>query len=129
MSYSESSSLNESIQSTSSEDYNFETYSLIWLDGSVHSEENVGMKNKLRSFIHYLKTFDSLDQCETYLQMTSSYDRIIFVVSGDLGQQLIEKIHSLQQIYSIYIYCANQQFHQQWTQQYQKVSRRRRLLH
>ncbi len=103
-------------------DNNFETYFLIWLDASINSEENRDAQEKFRSSIHYLQTFDKLDECEKYIRSVSSEDRIVFIVSGHFGQYLIPQIHHLRQLSSIYIYCANKDFHQQWCQQYYKVN-------
>jgi hypothetical protein len=103
-------------------DKNFETYFLIWLDASINSEENRDAQEKFRSSIHYLQTFDKLDECEKYIRSVSSEDRIVFIVSGHFGQYLIPQIHHLRQLSSIYIYCANKDFHQQWSQQYYKVN-------
>ncbi len=103
-------------------DNNFETYFLIWLDASINSEENRDAQEKFRSSIHYLQTFDKLDECEKYIRSVSSEDRIVFIVSGHFGQYLIPQIHHLRQLSSIYIYCANKDFHQQWSQQYYKVN-------
>ena len=118
---SELSSLNQIIHPVWKKDNNFETYSLIWLDASINSEENIDAQKKFRSSINYLQTFEQVDQCENYIRSVSSQDRIVLVISGGLGQQLVPKIHHLDQVYSIYVYCANKQFHQQWAQQFKKV--------
>ncbi|CAF0711848.1 unnamed protein product [Adineta steineri] len=100
---------------------NFETYSLIWLDASINSGDNIETQAKFRSFINHLQIFENPDQCEQHIRSVLSQDRIVFVVSGSLGIHLVPKIHSLQQIFSIYIYCANLPFHREWAQHYIKV--------
>jgi len=112
-----SNEMNYSLQ----EDKNFETYLLVWLDASINSEENLAAQEKLRLSINYLQSFDQLCECEIYIQSVPSEDRIVLIVSGDFGRQLIPKIHDLQQVFSIYIYCGNKEFHQQWSEQYDKV--------
>jgi len=102
-------------------DDNFETYSLIWLDASINSEENLAAQEKFRSSINYLQTFDELNECKKYILSVSSGDRIVLIISGYFGQQLIPEIHHLRQISSIYMYCTNKEFHQQWSIQYNKV--------
>lgn len=102
---------------------NFETYSLIWVDATINFQENIDAQAKLRSSINYLRTFDKLDDCENYIQSsTTSNDRIVLITSGQFGQQLIPEIHKLRQIYSIYIYCTDNEFHQQWSGKYNKVT-------
>jgi protein gp37 len=93
----------------------------VWLDASVNSNENINTQQKLRSLIKHLKTFEEIEECEKYIQSTSLQDRLVLIINGDFGQQLISRIHELQQVYSIYIYCFNKEFYQQWTQQYIKV--------
>lgn len=100
---------------------NFETFSLIWLDPGIHSADNRLVQDKLRSLISYLEAFDQLDHCHTYIQSISSNDRIIFVVHEEFSQQIIPQIHHLRQIFSIYIFCADKEFHQTWSEQYNKV--------
>jgi hypothetical protein len=119
-SISESSALNSSKVPIWKDD-NFEIYSLIWLDASINSQENLRAQERFRLSINYLQTFDQLDQCENHIRSVSSQDRIVLVISGDLGQQLVPKIHNLTQVYSIYIYCTNKELHQQWSEQYKKV--------
>jgi len=93
----------------------------LWLDTSVNSEKNVYVQQKLRSFIHHLQIFEKLDQCEQYIQSVSSQDRLVLIVSGELSQQLLPRIHHLPQIYSIYIYFTNEELYQPLKQQYSKV--------
>ncbi|CAF4971693.1 unnamed protein product [Rotaria sp. Silwood1] len=94
---------NETIPSIG-KDTNYETYSLIWLDASIYSEETLDTQEKLRLSINYLRTFDKLDECEKYIRSVSSEDRIVLII-----------------ISSIYIYCGNKEFHQQWGKQYSKI--------
>jgi hypothetical protein len=84
-------------------DINYEIYSLIWLDASIYSEENLVAQEKFRSSINYLRTFDKFDECEKYIQSVSSTDRINLIVSEYFSQQLISNIHSFRQVSSIYI--------------------------
>jgi len=116
----QSSSSDETIYTIRRDD-NFETYSLIWLDASINSEENLAAQEKFRSSINYLKTFDELNECKKYILSVSSENRIILIINDHFGQQLIPEIDHLRQISSIYIYCTNKEFHQPWSKQYKKV--------
>ncbi|CAF1491602.1 unnamed protein product, partial [Rotaria sp. Silwood1] len=111
---------NETIPSIG-KDTNYETYSLIWLDASIYSEETLDTQEKLRLSINYLRTFDKLDECEKYIRSVSSEDRIVLIISDHFSQQLIPNIHFFRQVSSIYIYCGNKEFHQQWGKQYSKI--------
>jgi hypothetical protein len=81
------------------EEENLETYSLIWLDASVDSsEQKLNIQRALRSSINYLKTFNNETQCEEYIRSTTNDDRIILIISGQLGRDLVHHIHHLRQI-------------------------------
>ncbi len=95
---------------------NLNIYTLVWLDTSINTQR------KLQSFVDRVLIFVEVDRCEQYIHSVSLSDRLILIVSDDLGQQLIPRIHQFQQIDSIYIYCLNKQFDQQWTQEYIKVT-------
>jgi hypothetical protein len=101
---------------------NLNMYTLVWLDTSINSLENINTQRKLQSFVNHVLIFVEVDQCEQYIHSVSPSDRLILIVSDDLGQQLIPRIHQFQQIDSIYIYFLNKQFDQQWTQEYIKVT-------
>ena len=102
-------------------DGNFETYFLIWLDQIIDSEDHRSIKEKLRSTISYLESFDQLDYCHKYIQSISSDDRIVFIVNEHFTREMIPQIHHLQQIFSIYILCVDKELHQTWSEQYHKV--------
>jgi hypothetical protein len=102
---------------------NLETYFLIWLDAEVNcSKENVEAQQQLRTSINHLTTFDDDNECEEYIRSISKHDRIILIVSGQLGQKLIPRIHQLQQIFAIYVYCMNKMPNEHWTQEFSKVT-------
>ncbi|CAF1258766.1 unnamed protein product [Rotaria magnacalcarata] len=82
---------------------NLETFYLLWLDASVNkTEENVEAQQYLRTSINYLETFENDKQSECYIQSLSSDDRVVLIVSGQLGQIIVPHIHSLRQLSSIY---------------------------
>lgn len=101
---------------------NLETYSLVWLDDTVkESKENIDVQQQLRSVINRLKIFERVDQCEQYIRSVSSQDRIVLIVSGRLGQEIVPRINDFRQISSIYIYCSDKKKHEQWATKYSKV--------
>lgn len=101
---------------------NLETFSLVWLDASVNeSSENLSTQKKLRTIINHLRTFESSDDCEIYIRSVSIHDRIVIIVSGISGRQLVPRIHSLRQVRSIYVYCMDRKTNAQWTKDFNKV--------
>lgn len=99
-----------------------ETYFLLWLDVAVNSsEENIHAQQQLRSSINQLTTYDNDAICEQYIHSVPKDDRIVLIVSGQRGQQIVPRIHHLPQLTLIYVYCKNQKYHEQWAKQFYKV--------
>lgn len=112
---------------TRERDDHLETFRLIWLDSSVNnSEENLRAQQRLRKTVNYLKTFDGEQVCLKYIRSVPEDDRIILIVSGELGRILVPKISRLRQVFSIYIYCNNKIFHEHWSQHYYQVIQKKR---
>jgi hypothetical protein len=102
---------------------NLETFSLVWVDSSINnSQENLDTQKQLRTIINHLRTFEDSTSCEKYIQSVSIHDRIIIIVSGLSGQQLVPRIHRLPQVCSIYVYCMNRKINEQWTKKFAKVN-------
>jgi hypothetical protein len=105
------------------QDNNLETFSILWLDARVNiTKENQQAQKELRQIINHLKIFDDLDQCQQYILSLSSQDRLILIVSGRLGQQIVPQIHHLRQLSSIYVYCFDKATHEQWAEDFIKVA-------
>ncbi|CAF1278691.1 unnamed protein product [Rotaria magnacalcarata] len=103
-------------------DNNLETFSLVWLDNSVHkSEENRHTQQRLRTIINHLRTFDNSKDCEDYIRSVSSHDRIVIIISGVSGRRLVPRIHNLRQLCSIYVYCLDRKTNKKWTQEFNKI--------
>jgi len=99
-----------------------ETYSLLWVDAKVNSsQENVKAQQKLRASINQLRIFEDDNECEEYIRLVPKEDRIVLIVSGQLGQKIVPRIHQLQQVFSIYVYCMNKKKNKQWAQEFSKV--------
>jgi hypothetical protein len=103
---------------------NRETFSMIWLDTDVNIlESNIVTQQNIRSFINRLKTFDDVEQCERHIRLMSEDDRVVFIVCGRLGRDIIPRIQSLRQIASIYVYCVDQKEKETWSTKDSKVKK------
>lgn len=103
-------------------DNNLDIYSLVWLDGKIDTDKYIHVQQSLGFFIDHFQIFNESNTCEEYIRSTSVDVRIILIVNGNLGEQLIPRIHQLRQIYAIY--CMNIEYHENWIKQYKKVSKR-----
>jgi hypothetical protein len=97
---------------------NLEIFYLIWLGNLVNNE----YQQQLRTIINYLLIFENEQKCLDYIHSRTKDDRIIFIVKGKLGQQILPHIAHLQQIHSIYVYSNDKKTNEQWTKNYKKVN-------
>ncbi len=104
-------------------DDNLETFGLLWLDVAVNTnEENRRAQQQLRSIINHITTFEDPNLCQEYIQSVCLQDRLILIVSGRFGRELVPRIHHVRQLSSIYVYCKDKQKNQKWAKKFRKVS-------
>ncbi|CAF4287003.1 unnamed protein product, partial [Adineta steineri] len=65
--------------------------------------------------------FQDVKQCQQYIEQRSENDRLVIIVSGQLGQEIIPYIHQLRQVISIYVYCMDKKSYEQWALKFSKV--------
>ncbi|CAF1383499.1 unnamed protein product [Adineta steineri] len=103
------------------DDKSLEIFSIIWLDANVDVKGARNTEVKLRSIINHIKKFQDVKQCQQYIEQASQKDRLILIVSGRLGREIVPYIHQLRQVISIYVYCMNKKNNEQWTLKFLKI--------
>ncbi|CAF1355853.1 unnamed protein product [Rotaria sordida] len=106
---------------TDADDMDFEIFCLIWLDANTKVTDNRETEQKLRSIINRLKKFQDVKQCQQYIEERSQNERVVMVVSGRLGSEIVPSIHKLRQVISIYVYCMDKKRNEQWANKFKKV--------
>lgn len=107
--------------STVTKKSNLKNIELIWLDNNIDVEEIRYTERGFRSIIKHIRKFQDAEPFRKCIEERSNNDRLIIVVTGRLGQEIVPHIHSLEQIASIYVYCMNKEEHEQWAVKYTKV--------
>ena len=105
----------------SREDDHLEIFSLIWLDTNVDAQKNQNTQEKLRTIINHIKKFNDADECKNYIEQTSKDDRLVLIVSGQLGRQIVPSIHQLRQVSAIYINSEDKESDEKWACNFAKV--------
>lgn len=100
-------------------DASLELFSLVWLHDNP--DESHETEQKLRSMINRLVKFKDVHSCQKYIEEESQNTRIILVVSGRLGHELVPKIYKFRKIISIYVYCMDRERNKKWSEKYSKV--------
>ena len=97
---------------------NLELFYLIWLGNLVNPE----FQQQLRTIVNYLVIFENEEPCLEYLNSLNRDERVIFIVKGRLGQQIVPQVVHRPQIHSIYVYSHEKKSTEQWMKNYKKVT-------
>ncbi len=113
---------------TNVEKKHLEIFHLIWFDANVNIIETRDTEQKLRSVINHLKKFQDVKQCQQYIEQRSKSDRLVLIVSGRLGQEIVSSIHKLRQVTAIYVHCIDKESNEQWASKFAKVKLFQKIL-
>ncbi|CAF0933444.1 unnamed protein product [Rotaria sordida] len=95
---------------------------LAWLDANIDNEENKITYNKLcEEFGDCMQFLNQSDFSRFRGRIMHSSRRLILIVSGKIGENLVPDIHEKSNILSIYVYCSWKEKHEEWSQGYSKV--------
>ncbi|CAF0820146.1 unnamed protein product [Rotaria sordida] len=101
---------------------NLESFACLWLDQNVNStKDNLQTQKELRQVINHLRIFDNIDECEQYIRQITN-EKLVLIVSGSLGRQVVPQLHDLPQFSACYIFCQDQKANEQWANKYHKVN-------
>jgi hypothetical protein len=100
---------------------NLESFTCLWLDRTVNSaEDNIETQKELRQIINDLRTFENIDKCEQYIRQITE-EKVVLIVSGGFGQQIVPRLHDLPQFSACYVFCQNKKLNEEWAKNYHKV--------
>ncbi|CAF3374226.1 unnamed protein product, partial [Rotaria sp. Silwood2] len=103
------------------DDQCLEIFCLIWLNANPSAKDNRDTEQKLRSIINQFKRFHDVVQCKQFVEGRPKTDRLVMIVSGQLGREIVPSIHKLRQVISIYVYCQDKAGHEKWACKFWKV--------
>ncbi|CAF1089796.1 unnamed protein product [Adineta steineri] len=95
---------------------------LIWLDSNI-DETNVDCQNtikKLKRAVNDINTYTDGDQCLEFIH-TIVDNKVFMIISGALGEHIVPRVHNMSQVDSIFIFCSNRKYHQQWVKDWSKI--------
>ena len=102
-------------------DDNLETFSIVWLDSAVDELSNQNARRKLQALLYHLKAFTRDNDGQRYIEERSKDDRLILIVSGRFGREVVPKVHHLRQVSSIYVFCMDKKANEKWASEHAKV--------
>ncbi len=100
---------------------NLESFACLWLDQNVDStQDNRDTLQELRQVINHLCTFRNSDDCEQYIREITQ-EKVVLIVSGSLGRQVVPRLHDLPQFSACYVFCQDEKGNKEWANKYHKV--------
>jgi tetratricopeptide (TPR) repeat protein len=95
---------------------------LVWLDSNNDVTENSYRRTiaNLQQTIKMIHTFTDPDKCVELLAQSRN-NHAFMIISGAFGQNLVPIIHELPQITSIFVFCGNKPFHDEWAKKWSKI--------
>jgi Tfp pilus assembly protein PilF len=101
---------------------NIQNHILFWLDSNITQEDDESRRTatQLQSIINTIHLFNDADECAKFLNTLKS-EKVFMVVSGRLGQQIVPRIHSLNQLVAVFVFCGNKSDHELWASRWIKV--------
>ncbi|CAF2035132.1 unnamed protein product [Rotaria magnacalcarata] len=107
----------------SSENIN-EDLTLVWFDQYMDEIENQSdveiTKDLLRQIHRYVIFFTEPDACIDYLKSISK-EKIFLIISGSYAIEYLDKIHLMQQVDSVFIFCLYLEKYSELKEKYSKV--------
>ncbi|CAF0983899.1 unnamed protein product [Didymodactylos carnosus] len=100
---------------------NTEAIIAVWLDTSADKYEST--QDKIRNTADILKIFSEPDQCEKYIRSIGNA-KFFLAISIEYAQTLVEKLHALRQLHSVYVYSdetSSATSNNEWLDEYPKV--------
>ncbi|CAF1081296.1 unnamed protein product [Adineta steineri] len=95
---------------------------LIWLDNNIN-DNNDDCSNtikQLKRVVNNINTFTDGEQCVHFIQ-TINNNKICMIISGSLGKHIVPHVHDMPQVDTIFIFCSNREWHEQWTKEWPKI--------
>ncbi|CAF1290208.1 unnamed protein product [Rotaria sordida] len=99
-----------------------QNFLLVWLDANIdESKEDFQNSLKhLRRIVASITTFTDAHQCFDYLSGITK-EKAFMIISGSLGQKIAPEMEAIPQLESVYVFCSNPSYYEQWANKVPKI--------
>jgi tetratricopeptide (TPR) repeat protein len=99
-----------------------QNYLVIWIDSKIDekNDDYCYTLEQLHCVVNQVTICREAAQCIKYLNDMDGGQAFV-ISSGALGQDLVPKIHGIACVNSIYIFCGNKDWHEQWAKKWAKI--------
>ncbi|CAF1382045.1 unnamed protein product [Rotaria sordida] len=99
-----------------------EQVNLVWFDPNLFSEDNTVILNNLLDEFPNIQTLVEEEQFYTLVEGRANR-RIVLIISGKKGEEIIPRIHDRSDILTIYVYCGQIAKYKYLETKYSKVQK------
>ncbi|CAF1291173.1 unnamed protein product [Adineta ricciae] len=95
---------------------------VVWLDTHIHTN-NQDYRHAITQLQHIvtdIPIFTDNDQCVEFI-LNSIHSKVCLITSGSIGQFILSCVHDIPNIDSMFIFCNNQNRHEQLAKKWSKV--------
>ena len=93
---------------------------VIWIDPNIQSKENHKYRLKLEDEFKNIG-FAYAQEVETAVNQINSTVKTVLITSGQMGKLLMPKIHHLENVMVVLVFCYNTTEHGKWAKDFSKI--------
>ncbi|CAF4525367.1 unnamed protein product [Rotaria sp. Silwood2] len=99
-----------------------QNFLLIWLDAKIDESSGYYLNSikQLRQTVNTIEIFRDTDECIDYISELQN-EKVFLIISGALYQTVVPLIHSMTQLYSIYVFGRKEEQYKEWTKDWSMV--------
>ncbi|CAF4523009.1 unnamed protein product, partial [Rotaria sp. Silwood2] len=99
-----------------------QNFLLVWLDAQIDESTNdfYNSIKHLRQTVNTIEIFDDENECINYITQIEN-EKAFFIISGALCQSVVPRVHQLNQLYSVYVFCRQPSKYEEWAKNWPKV--------
>ena len=93
---------------------------MIWIDPCIHSKENHKYRLRLEDEFKTIG-FAYSNGIENAVNQINSTVKTVLITSGQMGKILMPRIHHLENVMVVLVFCFNTEEHNKWAQDFGKI--------
>lgn len=95
---------------------------IVWYDAHAYDAEHASTREALEGTLGNIFIMNDKVEWQRLIGRDCISQRLILIISGQFGCEIVPKIHESPNILSIYIYCQDKARNQAWSKNYSKVN-------
>ena len=99
-----------------------QNFVLIWLDEKIEESDNDYLNSikKLRQTVKTIEIFHNTNECIDYMTKLKNVKSFL-ICSGSSCESAVPRIHNIDQIYVIYVFCRKKSKYEEWAKDWSKI--------